>query len=127
MGNSNDASDGQFDPTDGIPFSGEMGNANQERCEPIRQAPKKKATAGELKALLEKQQYCCALSGLPLTPEAAALDHIVSVSDGGTHEIENLQWLSIDVNRMKGSMTQSRFLSIVSMIADNKKNGKVLR
>ena len=104
-----------------------MGCEDLQRGKPTIEKTKKKATAAELKQLLERQQYCCALSGLPLTPDDSALDHIVSVSDGGTHEINNLQWLNVDVNRMKGSMTQSRFLSIVRMIADNEKNGKVLR
>mgnify|MGYP005609836071 CR=1 FL=1 len=96
-----------------------MVEENSECGEFARETAAKKATASELKALLESQQFCCALSGLPLTPDDAALDHIIAVSDGGTHEVNNLQWLNAEVNRMKGSMSQSRFIAIIKLIAAN--------
>ncbi len=96
-----------------------VAEANSKCSEPVGKEAKAKATAAQLKQLIERQQYCCALSGLPLTPDDSALDHIVAVADGGTHVIDNLQWLNSEVNRMKGSMSQSRFIAVVKLIAAN--------
>ena len=62
--------------------------------------------------LLKRQQYLCALSGRPLTPESAALDHIVPVRVGGQHIIENAQILDKDVNRAKNALTNAEFLAM---------------
>ena len=62
--------------------------------------------------LLEHQQYCCALSGRMLTPESAALDHIVPIRFDGEHVIENTQVLHKDVNRAKGSLENSEFIQL---------------
>jgi len=62
--------------------------------------------------LLEHQHYRCALTGRRLTPETAALDHIVPVRRGGQHVIENTQVLHKDVNRAKGSLTSEEFLAM---------------
>ncbi len=62
--------------------------------------------------LLELQQYRCALTGRPLTPETASLDHIVPVRCGGEHAIENAQVLHKDVNRAKTTMTSEEFICL---------------
>ena len=62
--------------------------------------------------LLEVQQYRCALTGRCLTPQAAALDHIVPIRLGGKHVIENTQVLHKDVNRSKGSLTNEEFVGM---------------
>jgi len=59
--------------------------------------------------LLEAQQYRCALTGRSLTPQVAALDHVIPVRFGGQHTIENAQVLHKDVNRAKGSLTNEEF------------------
>lgn len=66
----------------------------------------------DLMDLVERQQYRCALSGVELTPQSAALDHITPVADGGDHVINNLQWLNCEVNRMKGSLSVEAFVDI---------------
>lgn len=78
---------------------------------------KTKATATDLRKLIELQEYRCALSGVPLTPELARLDHIQPVTDGGSDFPDNLQWVHEDVNRMKGAMSQEQFIKWCSMIA----------
>jgi len=60
--------------------------------------------------LLARQKYRCALTGRPLTPETAALDHIIPIRLGGEHTIENAQVLHKDVNRAKGSLSNSEFI-----------------
>ena len=62
--------------------------------------------------LLEHQHYRCALTGRWLTPQTAALDHIMPMRRGGEHVIENTQVLHKDVNRAKGSLTSEEFLAM---------------
>jgi len=62
--------------------------------------------------LLEHQDYRCALTGRPLTPETASLDHIVPVRRGGEHLIENTQVLHKEVNRTKNSLTRDEFIQL---------------
>jgi len=62
--------------------------------------------------LLEYQQYRCALTGRALTPETAALDHIVPIRSNGQHVIENTQVLHKDVNRAKGTLTNAEFIAL---------------
>lgn len=81
------------------------------------QRKNKKVSAADLVVILESQQYRCALSNIPLDPNTAVLDHIVPRSMGGSDEIENLQWLHVDVNRMKGTIGQERFLQLCALIS----------
>lgn len=74
-------------------------------------------TAADLKKLIEAQEFRCALSGELLTPDTASLDHIVPVSNGGGNEVDNLQWLNAEVNTMKGSLSQERFIALCRKIA----------
>ena len=67
--------------------------------------------------LIEKQKYRCALSGVELTPETAVLDHIVPITEGGGDDIDNLQWVHEEVNRMKGTMDNDQFIKTVKRIA----------
>ena len=69
-------------------------------------------------ALLERQGYRCALTGRRLTPETAALDHIVPLRFGGEHVIENTQVLHKDVNRAKNSMTNVEFARMCEEVAE---------
>jgi 5-methylcytosine-specific restriction endonuclease McrA len=78
----------------------------------------RKANAAQLMNRLRQQEFRCALSGIELTPETARLDHIVPVSQGGTDEIDNLQWLHVDVNTAKGTMSQDQFVSMCRKVAE---------
>ena len=62
--------------------------------------------------LLEYQGYRCALTGRELTPETAALDHVVPVRNDGEHVIENTQVLHKEVNRAKGSLSNDEFIAL---------------
>ncbi len=72
----------------------------------------------DLFSLLNKQQYKCALSGEILEPTDARLDHIIPASKGGEHTKDNLQWLTYEVNRAKGNMSQEDFIKMCCQIAD---------
>lgn len=74
-------------------------------------------TATQLRALLESQQYKCALTGMDLTPETASLDHKIPVGRGGPHEIGNLWILHHNVNAAKGTMTPEEFVDLCRKVA----------
>lgn len=69
-------------------------------------------TASEILALVEKQDYRCALSGRALTPQTASLDHIQPLSRGGTHAIENLWVVDLHANAAKGTLTVDEFVAL---------------
>ncbi len=78
-----------------------------------------------VRQMLHAQQYRCALSGRQLTPDSAALDHIVPISRGGGHRIENAQVLHKDVNRAKGTLTNEEFLAMCREVVVWADSGKV--
>jgi 5-methylcytosine-specific restriction endonuclease McrA len=75
--------------------------------------------------LLECQQYRCALTGRPLTPDTASLDHIVPVRCGGEHLIENTQVLHKDVNRAKATMTNAEFVQLCREVVEHTAHTKI--
>jgi DNA-binding CsgD family transcriptional regulator len=82
---------------------------------------KDKASGRELLKLIQEQDYKCALSGVDLTPSTANLDHKIPRKNGGSDSIVNLQWLSYEVNRMKGSMDQDEFIRLCGLIYEKSK------
>lgn len=80
-------------------------------------------TMEDIWLLFLKQNECCALTGIRLTIHNrrkdknkidASLDRIDS-SKGYT--IENLQWVHKDVNKMKNTFTDERFIEICNLVA----------
>lgn len=69
-------------------------------------------TAGQVLQLVEQQEFRCALSGQELTPETASLDHILPLSRGGAHALENLWVVDHQVNAAKGTLTADEFLEL---------------
>ncbi len=63
----------------------------------------------DLRAMLSKQNHKCALTGRELTSENCSIDHIVPLSKGGTHSIDNAQLVVAEANHAKGSLTQDEF------------------
>ena len=70
----------------------------------------------ELIEKLKQQGNRCALSGEAIDSTNADVDHIVPVSRGGSSEIDNLQFLSRRINRMKGTMTNEEFIESCLMV-----------
>lgn len=63
--------------------------------------------------LVKNQDYRCALTGRPLTPEVTALDHRIPVSRGGSIDaLENMQAIIEEVNRAKHTMTNEEFIAM---------------
>lgn len=78
------------------------------------------ATSSQLKQKLVIQEYKCYFTGHELRPDKSLrLAHLVSLSNGGTSEIDNLVWTTHDVNRMQGTMNEQEFLQFCISVANN--------
>ena len=66
---------------------------------------------------LNDQKFCCALSGVRMTPDTAVLDHILPRSKGGSDDLDNLQWVTKQINDAKGTMTQDEFIGMCRSVA----------
>lgn len=83
---------------------------------------KSNVTAAKLLAMLEEQDYRCALSGRKLEPDTATLDHKVPRSVGGDHSMGNVWFLHRDVNRAKGTHTVEEFLHMCQQVRQYSEN-----
>lgn len=81
------------------------------------------ASRAELRGLVERQGYKCALSGVQLDPDIAELDHIVPVAAGGWHDVGNLQVLHRAINRMKGQLSNDEFIRWCRLVAETEAAG----
>ena len=82
--------------------------------------PTGKLTPKKLKQLLEHQEYRCALTGRPLSPENCQIDHIVPKRDIDPELIdlcENLQLVVEEVNRAKNTLGNDEFIAICRDVA----------
>jgi len=75
----------------------------------------------DMKDLLNKQGFKCAISGRPLSPDNCSLDHIMPLSRGGTHTLNNAQLVRVEVNHAKGQMTEEELLALCVDICHHKK------
>jgi hypothetical protein len=96
----------------------EVGTQVRDDSKESSRQSREKATAAELMSILQLQQFRCALTGEMLTPEVARCDHVIPVSEGGSNRNDNLQWVTDDVNRAKGVMSQDRFISMCIKVAN---------
>lgn len=81
----------------------------------------------EIRELLNTQGKICALTGDKLTPSNVAADHIIPVSRGGPHTVDNIQLVTIDANRLKSTLTMDELLAlctkVVKYVTKKKCNG----
>lgn len=62
--------------------------------------------------LWQKQNGCCAITGIPLIPgSTATIDHVLPVSKGGTNEVSNLRFVHYAVNLFKKDSTDSELVN----------------
>jgi len=67
--------------------------------------------------MIEDQEYKCKLSGIELTPNTASLDHVIPVSKGGEHVVDNVAWVHCEINRMKGQLSVEEFVLLCKRVA----------
>ena len=87
-----------------------MPNSNDQKKK--RSTRRTRVSVQELLALLSRQNHRCALTGRPLTPDNASLDHVSPRHAGGEHVIENCQIVIREANAAKGKMLQEEFLRL---------------
>jgi hypothetical protein len=77
----------------------------------------------ELKLLIEKQNYKCALTGDAISFEDnIELDHILPIYRGGSNELSNVQWVTRRANWFKRACTQEELKNICEKISNTLKN-----
>lgn len=104
---------------------GQLQNEFQEEVEAEEDCEDEKAIQIEvLMGLVHRQgldqsgTVICALSGRRITPAKAEVDHVVPLSKGGEHVIDNLQIVSRTINRMKGQMTNAQFVAMCRKVVE---------
>jgi len=84
-----------------------------------------------LQRLWEEQKGQCAITGETLIPGAtASIDHIIPKSRGGASVNGNLQWVLLQVNRIKWDMTNEEFVETCRKVvraADRRSNEQMAR
>jgi 5-methylcytosine-specific restriction endonuclease McrA len=73
--------------------------------------------ARKLTKRLIENDFRCELTGVTLTTETIAVDHIIPLSKGGKNDYENIQIVHATVNRMKGTLSQDEFITWCKRIA----------
>ena len=94
-----------------------MGQKNKNMGDVTVTTGTRPASQNELRNLIAKQQYCCALTGVSLSPEEAQLDHIVAIANGGDNSIGNMQVVHKTANAMKGTLPNREFITWCRMVA----------
>lgn len=74
--------------------------------------PAYKFAAKDFYALLEKQQYRCALSGRELNPVSTDAEHIQPLEHGGQHIPENIYLIVRDAARLKRHLTEAQVIEL---------------
>lgn len=71
----------------------------------------------ELKKLIEKQDFKCALTGDEIYfDKDVELDHILPVYRGGKKELSNVQWVSRQANWFKRALTENELIELCEKI-----------
>ena len=89
---------------------GPLGDSPTARKAQVQERPTGSINKKSVMKLLEWQGFRCALTGRTLSPDTASLDHIIPVSSGGDHVIENTQVVHRDVNKAKTTMNNDVFV-----------------
>lgn len=82
----------------------------------------KGVSAKRILAILKDQNYRCAISGRPLTPETASLDHRIPLAAGGLHNIDNVWVVHHQINTAKGTLTIEEFVTMCRDVVTHQEN-----
>ncbi len=77
--------------------------------------------------LFLKQNRLCALSGIPLVFATSVKEHIESICTASLDRIDssigyienNVQWVHKDINNMKWTLSQDRFIELCKKVSEN--------
>jgi hypothetical protein len=84
----------------------------------IRRLPKRRniKLADVIRSKLRSQNYRCAITGVPLSPETTAIDHILPIARGGRHTADNLQLVNRTANAIKSTLTMEELLGLALLL-----------
>lgn len=71
--------------------------------------------AKHLASLWKKQRGLCALTGQKMD-RTAQIDHKIPQARGGTHALENLQWVTAEANLAKRDLTDDEFHALCELV-----------
>ncbi len=77
---------------------------------------KTKVSEETLIALWKRQGGKCGLTGWPIDVHTAQIDHVIPVSRGGRHDIQNLRWVDARANRSKRELTDAEFFELCEAV-----------
>lgn len=72
---------------------------------------KERVYKADYEEIMARQNYCCAITGEPLTPTTASADHIVPCAKGGKHVKENIQIVHKAINQIKAAFDNTEFIN----------------
>jgi hypothetical protein len=78
---------------------------------------KSDVTIAKIDQLIKSQGYKCAMTGWDLTPANAHGDHIIPLSQEGSHMMDNMQIVHAKVNRAKGILSREEFIELCVAVA----------
>lgn len=74
-------------------------------------------TAKQLALLWRQQRGRCGLTGRKLD-RSAVIDHILPISRGGSHGLENLRWTTDEANHAKRDLTDEEFFALCHTVTE---------
>lgn len=69
-----------------------------------------------IQKLLEEQDYKCVYTGASITSDSGTLRSLDRIDSSKGYDEGNVQWVTWEVNRMKGALNESEFLQLVNTI-----------
>jgi len=73
-----------------------------------------------LQSLLEEQGFKCAYTGACLKKDSGNLKSLDRIDSSIGYDEGNLQWVTWEVNRMKGALSESQFLQLTETITQHR-------
>lgn len=72
--------------------------------------PTTKVTPTKLVEMVESQKFRCAYTGVEIDRSTGSVDHIIPISKGGLHCMENIAVVHKDVNMCKNTLNLKEFV-----------------
>jgi 5-methylcytosine-specific restriction endonuclease McrA len=72
----------------------------------------KRIKATDIRKKLNEQNFRCAYTGDELTPKNVSADHLAPISRGGSHALDNIRLVTMEVNAAKGTLSLDEFVAL---------------